>query len=750
MAKKHFFRFKRANEILSTMIDNTLTRTHKINDFTDGSVIKTLYEAFATEIEMFYYLTIENIKDGVWNSVHEAFDFGRKPELKAYGDVVVTFSAPLNRDITIPKGVKFTSSKDYYDQTYETLTEYAIKRGSSYARLRVVCTQGGVYGNIPNDVLDTASHIANVVSVTNPEAFSTGQDEETLAEVRVRFREYIQALQRGTVQALEYGAQTVPRITGAYVDESPGYVRLYVHDANGDLGSTLQKQVIDEIEYWRPAGIPVAVFPIHKTTVDINVVIDTIPLLQSDRFREYVRSTLSDYLNTFQVHQLLDQSDIVQQVMNISDLGILGATVDLMVYPDAYMRGDLGVDERTGILLNGRIVDKTKLVPKDRAHFEGYIVSNLEDKDRLLEDPTSDVDHLQPDVDSSGVLKDSNSTSLNIARSITTQTLPASSLLRSAVVLDDPLLKTDSTTSTIPTTTTTTTSTTSTTTLPEGVQSNGGFLYRVNFANNKQIQVIFNKDSIVNDVIYYPDLTNSESEYLRLVYVPTNSWLVLSYYRDGDLIDSTTIKLKESGSIQGYVILNNINQFSIRDTKTSEYFIVTYNTGTVEYQATNGTKIIASVDRTKQQKTVVVQDASEDVETTTTLTLDNKLVGTIVKYHNIDGTYTTIQRNEKNDVIRTIVTDQNGKVLSDTGATDSTTTTAKPVATTTTTTITAAPTTTITTTLYPFKHPKYTSSTDAPETGYLPVFSRYLTGVNELLKAGKINVYFKSEITDTD
>jgi len=91
------FRFKKASEIISSLTDTTLVNTNKVNDFTEGSILKTLYEAFATELETYYYLTTENIKAGVYGSIYEAFGFERQQAKKAYGDVTVYFSRKGNK-----------------------------------------------------------------------------------------------------------------------------------------------------------------------------------------------------------------------------------------------------------------------------------------------------------------------------------------------------------------------------------------------------------------------------------------------------------------------------------------------------------------------------------------------------------------------------------------------------------------------------------------------------------------------------
>ena len=766
MAKKHFFRYKKANEILSTLVDNTLTRTNKVNDFTDGSILKTLYEAFSTEIEMFYFLTIENIKGGVWNSVYNAFGFARKPEMRAYGDVVVTFNYPLTSDIIIPKGVKVTSTSNYYNETYRTVDEYKVPKGSSTARITVYCTDGGSVGNIPSGVLDTASNIVSMSTITNPEAFSTGQDEESDTEVRVRFREFIQALQRGTVQALQYGAKTVPNVDGVYVSESVGRVILYAHDKNGDLSDDLQQDIQNEMPYWRSAGVPVVVLPIHKTLVDMNITVEVPdPVLNSSEFEEYVRATLVNYINNSKVHDNLVYADVIQKIMDLSDLGITDARADIMVYPDAYKRGNIDVTEYNSVYLNGRQVDRSLFYPENRSKSEDYIVSNPNDKDEET------VAYFDTNTSGKQIEQDNSSTSSIIAPSELLDSLdtnnipiePKSFISDSTVQLGRKALKNVSA-SIAPVAEkfsladsvsayssgdlatgldTDDDSNSKNNQKVDGRQSDGSFIYRVEMPDGIVARIQFNKDNKVQDIVLTP---KNESYQVHTVKNYTTKGLTVSIVKpDGSYSESKYIEEQSNVSFKNYEILNNSTQVAFRGTDNST--LTVNNDDGIVYYTYDKTSIKASINPSLKQKTMVV-DENKGVVSSTTYTLDDKLVQSITDYTNVDGTVTTIVRDSNNNVTRIIVKAKDGTIISDSDS--STGGNVKPTATTTSTTIPTTTTTTTTTTQYPFSHPKSVSASDAPDTGYLPVFGKYLTGVDEIIRAENINVTFTDSLVNTD
>ena len=381
-------RYKKASEVLSTMTDYVLTHTNKVNDFTEGSAIETLLEASSLETEMLYYLTLQNIKAGIQDGTMQAFGFTRKQATYAYGTVRLTFTSELTTSLYIPKGTQFTCSDTSYSQVYQTLDEYQIPSGTNYVDIPVYCTTLGSYGNVPANTIDTTTDITYLDTVTNLEAFQTGTDEETVSDMTVRFRQMIQALQRGTVQALQYGAKSVEGITGAYIFESTyGSVVVYCHDANGDLSSDLQTAVTNELYYWKAAGIRVSVQPVHKTTVDLTIGIN-VPdtTLQTNDFLSAVKLRMENYLNSYTTGQPVYTSDLIQNVMDISDWGIVDTEIEAQANIDDTLSGKTAVDEDSYININGMDVKSQDLQPIDISKDNTYGVITLNENTKTNND----------------------------------------------------------------------------------------------------------------------------------------------------------------------------------------------------------------------------------------------------------------------------------------------------------------------------------------------------------------------------
>lgn len=404
------FVFRKASQIIKSEIDDVLTHTNKINDFTVGSVARTMVEAEALEIEKLYYYSLENLKQAIDEGVTTAFGFTRKKATYAYGNVLVRLTAPLPQDLIIDRGSLFYSTNPNYQQQYRTNIAYRIPKGSQSFTIAVYCTVIGTYGNIPENTINRSTDIGELVSVTNPEAFNTGTDEENPEAAKVRFRQMIQSLAMGTNQSLVYAAESVPNVAGASLFESTyGAVVIYAHDANGNLSRDLQQEIADRLVEYKPAGIKVFVMPTHKSVVTLDISVEVSDsTLESDSFLDMIRQSMSDYINTLTVGDPLYKSNIIQKIMDVSDTGILDTQVDVKVYPDSEMLGEQTIDDDSIINVKGVLVNQPYLRPVDVTSNQTYGllgVDNTRAKERngsTYKDALKAKDENIDDIDNEG------------------------------------------------------------------------------------------------------------------------------------------------------------------------------------------------------------------------------------------------------------------------------------------------------------------------------------------------------------
>lgn len=312
---------KKLTTILSRLMDKVMISTSKISDFTPGSAIRSLLEAVSLEIEQFYILTKENIEWGIEEGITEAFDFSKKRERRAYGDVTIRFYNPLEKTMYIPKGTTFSSTRQKFTQQFETLVDYYVVEGSTDATIEVYAKEAGSVGNVPEDTINVMSSASTLIkSVNNDTAFLTGRDEENQEELKKRFQLFVESRGRATNKALQYGVISVSDIEGVYIKEEVGRVLVYAHDKNGNLSEELSHQVEMSLEDYRPSGILLDVVPAIKREVDVDV---EVTIINKNRIGEtlktHIENVIRNYLTTFNVSDDLILADLIQVIMNIDD-----------------------------------------------------------------------------------------------------------------------------------------------------------------------------------------------------------------------------------------------------------------------------------------------------------------------------------------------------------------------------------------------------------------------------------------------
>lgn len=317
-------KFKNVSEIMGRMTDLILINqtSNGLNDFTEGSVLQTLIESISLELYQYYLLQKSNIYEAVPQGIFEAFGFQRKEARKAYGEVTVNFNTANSRAIHIPRGTRFMSRKRGYDQTYETLEDYYVDAGVVSSKVKVYCTEAGTYGNVPAGAIDTAGvNLMNLAYVTNEADFLTGQDLEPLEDVKRRFRMFVDTRGRATNKSIEYATRAVPDITGAYVDESTGWIKIYAHDNAGDLNVDLYDEVVEYVEDYRPSGIRLTVHPINKMTLNfkVDVYVRGADNALDSRLQNNLSLLTRQYINSFETGESLVIQDLAQQIMNYDD-----------------------------------------------------------------------------------------------------------------------------------------------------------------------------------------------------------------------------------------------------------------------------------------------------------------------------------------------------------------------------------------------------------------------------------------------
>lgn len=312
------------------MIDLTLINSGEINDFSQSSVIYTIYQSIAMELELIGMLNRENILHGIEQGIFDAFDFPRRKAKKAYGEVTLEFHSKIQRDLRISQGTTFYSSRKGYNQVYEVIEDYLVPKGSSAVDIRVYAIEKGRQGNIPAGIVDTpGANVFNIAKVYNQNDFLTGRDEESIEEIKRRFRAFVESRGRATNKAIQYAVRSVEEVSGVYVHEETGYIRVFAHDNNGNLSDEMRTEIKVALEDYRPSGIKLEIAPIVRKAQELDI---TVILRDTSRnnevFRNLVESSVRSHINQKGASEDLIVSELIREIMSVDDYTIRDCSVN--------------------------------------------------------------------------------------------------------------------------------------------------------------------------------------------------------------------------------------------------------------------------------------------------------------------------------------------------------------------------------------------------------------------------------------
>lgn len=339
------FQFKGFTSIAASMINWMKATTTKVSDYTVGSVIRTLLEAAAIEIDELYQQMFIGIKEAIPVAVYNSFNFDKEAAVSATGTIRLIIT-PASADATIEAGTTFTGTG--LSSTYSLIADTVVAAGASYIDLSVEADTTGSAGNIAAGQSFTLSPSpSNYVSASNLSAFINGSDEETDDERKQRFAAYIDAIKRATKSALAYGAKT------AYLTDSAGnvtekvracaviepytvdsvnnpiaQVNLYIH--NGVGGTTAElvarcQEIIDgyteddgtAVDGYKAAGIPTKVYAATEVLVAVTGALTISDGYDQDTLEASASSALYAYIQDLDIGGSCLYAELIAVVMDI-------------------------------------------------------------------------------------------------------------------------------------------------------------------------------------------------------------------------------------------------------------------------------------------------------------------------------------------------------------------------------------------------------------------------------------------------
>lgn len=235
-------------EIKDALKEDQMARHPYLRDYNDYSVLSTINEAMAIQIQYVEERAKDEIEaNSVWTATGDDLDLlvidrgiERQEGVRATGYLTFRTSVPVTVAITIPSGTLVSGTGlDESRVFFETTQSGTIDIGYTSTTVTAQGQNTGTNYNVPEYSINTMSvYIAGVARVENTAAFSGGTDEESDDDLRERYK--------------------------------------YATDINGRATLPLMKQHIYDLETVRECQV------YNKAIGEIEVVVDTSVITDDD------------------------------------------------------------------------------------------------------------------------------------------------------------------------------------------------------------------------------------------------------------------------------------------------------------------------------------------------------------------------------------------------------------------------------------------------------------------------------------
>lgn len=201
----------------------------------------------------------------------------RKTDIAAV--VELTFERSNTYGLTIP--ADFVVSTNETGVPFRILEDVVWVLGDNAPKkVKAICEATGPSGNVDAVTITVLSESVGDDSITmrNLEPAAGGREQETITDYMRRVRSWFENQARGTLSAIEFGAEQVGEVAQATAtelvtpeDELPIYrAKVSIADVNGQANPALVALVKDALREYRCAGVPVLVVGVTHQHITVK------------------------------------------------------------------------------------------------------------------------------------------------------------------------------------------------------------------------------------------------------------------------------------------------------------------------------------------------------------------------------------------------------------------------------------------------------------------------------------------------
>ena len=299
------------NETYENILNRMLARFPSTIDKREGSVLRDLLSPKAIELAQ-AYASLDRVLDYTFATTTYGEYLDRKVAERGIFRKAGKAKGPVN--ITVPTGTEVVEgtrvSTNEQNPVYFTTTETVVAVNDS-AIVTVEAEEIGEAGNVlAGTVTVIYGGLADIATITNPETFTGGINEESDEELLQRYLEDVQKpTTSGNKNDYVKWAKEVPGIADAKCYpkwNGVGTVKVVViNPQKRSPAQSVLNEVANYIESVRPALADVTVVGVNEVSIDINVKLT----LKSGTDLENVRTTLTSNVIKYFESMAFEETD---------------------------------------------------------------------------------------------------------------------------------------------------------------------------------------------------------------------------------------------------------------------------------------------------------------------------------------------------------------------------------------------------------------------------------------------------------
>ncbi|MEF8706871.1 MAG: baseplate J/gp47 family protein [Candidatus Accumulibacter sp. UW27] len=335
--------------LTSDLLQSLATATGApLTDDTEGSVVRTLAEAFARELAICYQQLRKVYQHGFLDTAEGvALDnvvalLGMNRQRAGHLEGLVTFCRPqpAPADIPVPSGTRVSGRGA---PVCETVEDSVLAKGGQEVSVRVRALEPGGQPVRPGALNLMPRPIWGVDTVVNHADLLLRQSEETDDELRERARRLLQETLPGTPAAIEQAVRSLG-IAEVKVREDvrkPGTFEVVLGDQ--DINDELLEQARTVVDAIRTAGIQVSVLRSQRVVVELAATLvlqEEFPEQRQQAVSAQIKQSLQRYFDRLGSGERVRWSKVSALLTTPDEVTELRPSADGSVYPRPFVKQD--------------------------------------------------------------------------------------------------------------------------------------------------------------------------------------------------------------------------------------------------------------------------------------------------------------------------------------------------------------------------------------------------------------------------